>query len=42
MYIDSEEDKINKMKVTENKFKLVMLVILSCLGYYIYMIWDKL
>jgi hypothetical protein len=40
--INSDSDSNSNSDINKQRISLIMRVILSCLGYYIYMIWDKL
>lgn len=39
---NTNSDLNTRIDINENRIKLIMWIILAGLGYYIYMIWDKL
>jgi hypothetical protein len=41
-YSNPQIDSDNNSDINKKRITLIMLVILLCLGYYIYMIWEHL
>jgi hypothetical protein len=42
LQMDTEPELNTQNDITEKRLALIISVILASLGYYIYMIWDKL